>query len=147
MQIFSHSIELPGLEREAAWEALLRIMHHPEWVVPSCEGSRVSESRASDGRRWLKREKNFGEMTIEDNVCLDPAGHVEIHVAAGPCWPRSWQEIDLEGTEGGVLFRFIYSQEKVQEFDNPRMAELRNEAYRSKDQEIVNLISRLMAAA
>lgn len=147
MQIFSHSIELEGHGRSAAWEALQKVARHPEWVVAGCEKAVVSEISGPDGRRWLKRVKDFGGMAIEDSVCLEPEGHAEVHVAAGESWPRSWQEIDLEETAGGVRFTFAYSQEQVQELDNPRYAELRNEAYRNKDRALVDLVAKLAKAA
>jgi len=97
-------------------------------------------SETSDGGRWLKRTKRFGDLVIEDQVALIPDSRAEIHVAAGPTWPRSWQIIRLEEAEGKVLLTFSYEQENPQPSENPVFDKLRNEAYRNKDQALVDLI-------
>lgn len=148
MKIFSHAIELPGRTRSEAWGALARLARTPELVVAGLEKSEVAEFADRDGVLWLKRTKDFGGgMRVEDSVCLIPETRLEIHVAAGENWPRSWEEIELEETPRGVKLSFSYGQEKPQQLDSPRYAELRNEAYRNKDRALADLVEGLLAAA
>ncbi|MCI6531087.1 MAG: DUF1857 family protein [Mesosutterella sp.] len=147
MKVFSHSIELKGAGKSQSWEALEHFARHPDLLLPGCEGSEVHEFTSEDGNRWLRRVKNFGTVSVEDHVFLQPDGHLEIHVAASREWPRSWQEIDIEETAEGVRFRFTYSQETPQSFKTPQILQLRNEAYRNKDQGLVRLIAQKLSAA
>ena len=96
MIIFEHVLQLEGLNRESVWRELEWLLRNPKLVLAGCDESSVQDTETSDGGRWLKRTKRFGDLVIEDQVALIPDSRAEIHVAAGPTWPRSWQIIRLE---------------------------------------------------
>lgn len=140
MIIFEHVLQLEGLNRESVWRELEWLLRNPKLVLAGCDESSVQDTEISDGGRWLKRTKRFGDLVIEDQVALIPDSRAEIHVAAGPTWPRSWQIIRLEEAADKVLLTFSYEQENPQPSENPVFDKLRNEAYRNKDQALVDLI-------
>lgn len=130
MIIFEHVLQLEGLNRESVWRELEWLLRNPKLVLAGCDESSVQDTETSDGGRWLKRTKRFGDLVIEDQVALIPDSRAEIHVAAGPTWPRSWQIIRLEEAADKVLLTFSYEQENPQPSENPVFDKLRNEAYR-----------------
>ena len=68
MIIFEHVLQLEGLNRESVWRELEWLLRNPKLVLAGCDESSVQDTETSDGGRWLKRTKRFGDLVIEDQV-------------------------------------------------------------------------------
>ncbi len=140
MKVFEHTIAADGLTRLEIWGALERLMRHPELILVGCEHAVIRPLPEQDGLRWIERRSVFGDLEITDSVMFEDEKRVEIHVPAGPSWPRSWQTILLEDTDEGIVLRFTYEQETFTPAENPAFDELRFQAYRNKDETLMQLI-------
>ena len=140
MKIFEHCLDLPGHAVAEIWPAFVGLLQFPEKYLNGCDRSRVVE-RAEDGTVvWLTRTKHFGPAKLQDRVRLVAGESAEIMVEAGPSWPRSVLAVRLEQTVSGGRLRFSYEQDVVRDMASGMYAELRNKAYRQKDEAFVSFL-------
>ena len=79
-------------------------------------------------------------------MLLQAPDRVEIHVSESENWPRSWLTILLASEGDTVRLTFSYEQENPRPMENPAFEKLRNEAYRNKDETLVQLIRQRAAS-
>lgn len=149
IKIHEHIIEVTNpyddladaLDTSTLWRQLEHFARHPSDYVEAMKKSVVHE-HFEGNQLVLKRELDFGGLTVADTVRFDEGKSVITDVQQSKEFPASRFTISLESPaqEGCYFLRFIYEEDVAQAPQEDIYLQLRKQAYEQKDRDLVDMI-------
>jgi hypothetical protein len=149
---FEHLIEINDplnplidpLTREQVWRGLVLHAESPKLFVPHLDESTISER----SERGFRRNRRFGQLSIDDRVTLTPMQEVRYDIHAQGDISASSLTVTIESPEEHILFvRFRYDDghDEATDAANAMYDEFKKSAYQEADIDTIGILRELAA--